>query len=98
MLPHSWHPRAVVELESAIEWHIAQETGRASDLVTAVTAALEQIGQFPESGRSVGGDVRAKEVSHFPYTLFYRSDPTEFEVLAFAHQHRRPGYWRSERR
>lgn len=98
MLPHFWHPEALAEFERAIEWHVSQETGRSSDLVAAVAKSLDQVRQFPESGRSVGADVRAKEVAHFPYTVIYRCDSTEIEVLAFAHQHRSPWYWKTDRR
>lgn len=30
----------------------------------------------------------------FPYGVIYATDPEEIVILAIAHMHRRPGYWR----
>jgi hypothetical protein len=33
-------------------------------------------------------------VPGFPYGLLYRAEPERIFVVAVAHVHRRPGYWR----
>ena len=32
-------------------------------------------------------------LQRFPFNVFYRPGPTEIEIIAVAHQKRRPGYW-----
>lgn len=31
----------------------------------------------------------------FPYVIVFRETATTVEVVAVAHEHRRPGYWRN---
>jgi hypothetical protein len=33
-------------------------------------------------------------VHGFPYDVVYQVEQDELQVLAVAHQHRKPGYWR----
>lgn len=39
-------------------------------------------------------DVRRFAVTDFPYYIIYRRRGDVFEIIAFAHTSRRPGYWK----
>jgi hypothetical protein len=51
--------------------------------------------EFPDSGRPFGRRLRRTLVRGFPYGLLYRVEPSRILIVAVAHLHRRPGYWRS---
>ena len=41
-----------------------------------------------------GKKVRCKVLHRFPYSLFYAVETDRIQIVAVAHQSRRPGYWR----
>ena len=55
----------------------------------------DRILEFPDSGRPFGRRLRRARVRGFPYGLLYRVEPSRILIVAVAHLHRRPGYWRS---
>jgi len=38
--------------------------------------------------------IRRCRLHRFPYSVIYTQDGADILVLAVAHQHRKPGYWR----
>ena len=44
----------------------------------------------------LSGELGAKRLllRRFPYSIVVRESDDEFMVIAIAHQHRQPGYWR----
>jgi len=57
-------------------------------------AAIERIRQFPDAWHPLGENVRRCRLRGFPYGLIYHADETGVLVVAVAHTHRRPEYWR----
>ncbi|MBV8209934.1 MAG: type II toxin-antitoxin system RelE/ParE family toxin [Burkholderiaceae bacterium] len=53
--------------------------------------------EFPEIGAIWRKATRRLPINRFPYSLVYYLRPDEIRVIAFAHQSRRPGYWRGRR-
>ena len=47
----------------------------------------------PEIGRVFRGNIRRFVMRRFPYNVYYHTVSGELQVLAIAHQSRRPGYW-----
>ena len=56
-----------------------------------VLAAADRIARLPEAWHPLGEGSR---LSRFPYGLIYTVDNGDILVLAVAHLHRRPDYWR----
>lgn len=65
-----------------------------SDLLGEVERALDQILTNPEGAQRIGRRVRRKSLWRFPYNLVYAVYPERIRIVAFAHQKRRPFYWR----
>ena len=90
-----FHPEA----ESEFIWAARHYEGQTENLGLAFIAAVEgmyqRILEHPESGRSFGHLLRRVLVPRFPYGLLYRVEPQRIFIVAVAHLHRRPGYWRS---
>jgi addiction module RelE/StbE family toxin len=69
-----WSPHALRDLESIRDF-IAQDSPQYADLVVErITAAVERLATFPQSGRVVPELQRPdiREVIHRPYRIVYR--------------------------
>jgi toxin ParE1/3/4 len=66
--------------------------------VEAVEREFALLLQFENIGKPVGGEVRRRTLTDWPYGIFYRLRGDELIIIAVAHHRRRPGYWRSRLR
>ena len=85
---------AEIELDDAIHWYGAQAPGLGDAFLIEVLSTADRIARFPEAWHPLGGGVRRCRLSRFPYGLIYIIDNGNILVLAVAHLHRRPEYWR----
>jgi toxin ParE1/3/4 len=81
------------ELARAIDFYADQATGLAEDLLGEVDAAVERIAELPDAGAPYHHGTRRILLRRFPYALIYRRRAQDAEVVAVAHQRRRPDYW-----
>ena len=89
---------AEVELDQAIQWYAAQAPGLGDAFLIEALSAVERVAHFPEAWQQLGKDVRRCRLNRFPYGLIYAVEDGDILVLAVAHLHRRPGYWRDRLR
>ncbi len=85
---------AIVELLDAREWYTDVSTSAALEFAKALSAALELLPEYPESGRIYLAGTRRVLVPGFPYSIVYRVESDAVVVFAVAYTSRRPGYWR----
>jgi hypothetical protein len=91
---------AAEELEEAVARYELQREGLGAEFARVVEAALDVL-EAPTAplvamqGR--GGERGSKRVMlrRFPFGVVVRDSPQEIVVVAFAHQARRPGFWRN---
>ena len=83
------------ELDEAHEWYEVQVTGLGIKFIEESWVATRRIMIFPESCEEVATGVRKCLLRRFPYMLIYKVEQTEILVLAVAHQHRKPRYWKN---
>jgi len=93
-------PEAAAELEAALLWYDNERPGLGTEFLLAVDATLDRIARWPHAGSRVPGvpaDVAARKapVPRFPYHIAYLERADAIRILAFAHDHREPGYWHS---
>jgi plasmid stabilization system protein ParE len=62
--------------------------------VTELERALLHIAEAPERWPVVESGRRRFVLRRFPFSIVYRVQSGQVEVLAVAHGRRRPGYWR----
>jgi len=84
------------ELRETTAWYRASNPSVADRFVTEVFKTLEHLERFPTPGKRipfVGGSARRTPVVGFPYYVVFEEFADRIEILAIAHNRRRPGYW-----
>lgn len=92
--PLEIHPAALAELKSAVSWYLERNQTAALSFVSELDRALDRVIKFP--GRWPAGERATRKfvLQRFPFAVIYREKETRIQVLAIAHGHRRPGYWK----
>lgn len=95
-----FHPDARAEVSQSVEFYEARLEGLGLRFLSPVEQTAERICTSPEAGAPLAGGLRKRIVSGFPYSVIYRVWEDHVYLVAVAHQHRRPDYWRerAERR
>ena len=90
-----FHPDAEFEFVSAFQWYWDRNSQAANAFDDAVMAGIDYIRRNPSAWpRHIHG-TQKYVVQKFPYNIIFRQRRTNIEVIAVAHQHRRPDYWAS---
>ena len=85
---------AETELREAWNWYESQVSGLGERFLAEVKATRAMIESLPMAWHSLGDGVRRCRLRRFPYGLVYTVLDDEILVLAVAHHHRQPAYWR----
>ena len=93
-LPVELDPRAEEEARAAVLWYRERSERAAAAFERELEAAIEQIGESPATFPVANGALRRFLLHRFPYGIFYAIGPHSVRVIAVAHLHRKPGYWR----
>ena len=86
---------AQTELDEAIAWYAGQAPGLGDVFLIETLKALQLINRFPQAWHPLTRQIRRCRLRRFPYSVIYTQDESDLLVLAIAHQHRKPDYWRS---
>ena len=88
---------ADAEMTEAARWYEMHRAGLGTEFLTALDDAVTRIAERPRLGSPVPGiedqTVRRRAVHRFPYHVVYVELPDRLQVLAIAHDRRRPAYW-----
>lgn len=90
----SFHPAAAAEVEAAVQWYVERSPVAARAFAAEVNACVERVRAAPDRWPRYVHGTRRYLFPHFPYSLVYRVQNEEVEVVAVAHHRRRPDYWR----
>ena len=85
---------AEIELDEAMQWYESQAPGLGEAFLIEVLSAVHRILLYPEAWHPLDVEVRRCRLNRFPFGLIYTVDNDHILVLAVAHLHRRPDYWR----
>jgi plasmid stabilization system protein ParE len=96
-LPLSISEEAASEMVEAARWYETHRAGLGADFLEAVDQAVMRLAEMPRTGALVPGisdqAIRRRPVRRFPYHVVYLELPNRLQILAVAHDRRRPGYW-----
>lgn len=81
------------ELEEARSWYERHQRGLGLRFIQTIEATILRSVRFPLANTEIVPGIRRALVADFPYMVIYAVDSEVLQVVAIAHQHRRPGYW-----
>jgi toxin ParE2 len=86
---------AQTELEEAMAWYVEQAPGLGDAFFIETLKAIQLIEQLPQAWHPLTPHIRRCRLRRFPYSVVYTLDGDDVLVLAIAHQHRKPQYWKN---
>lgn len=92
--PVRFHSEANREYLSALAWYADRSPDAALDFEREFQRAILAIAEAPERWPVYPSRCRRYVLHQFPFSIVYRAYELDVLVLAVAHAHRRPGYWR----
>ena len=82
------------ELIEAVQYYNAQRVRLGDEFRDEAWETIRRINEFPVAWYLLGGAIRRCQMHRFPYGLIYEVTDVEIVIVAVAHLHREPGYWR----
>jgi plasmid stabilization system protein ParE len=83
------------ELDDAVVYYNQQQPGLGNAFLAETVAAIDRIRRFPRGWHPLGPELRRCLLRRFPYGVIYRVENEGVLIVALAHVHRRPEYWRT---
>ncbi len=83
------------ELFEAAHWYESKETGLGIRFRNEIAHILDRIAEDPLLWRERTGGYRRVNCPVFPYYLPFFIRENKIIIPAIAHDHRKPGYWKS---
>ncbi len=97
-MSYSLHPEAESDLRDAAEYYRERASiALARAFLAEFEHAMHLLLQHPMLGAVWLHGKRRLVMKHFPYSIVYFIAGHDIQVLAIAHQSRRPGYWRKRK-
>ena len=92
----SVHPSTSAELRETVKFYTAR-AGQMFGLafLSEFERTLNLLSQNPELGAAYRKNARRFPLRRFPYSVVYQLKSDELRVIAIAHQHRQPNYWKN---
>lgn len=85
---------AELEYAATTNWYLERSEAAAAQFVEEVQHALEKIAAAPGRWPPAKYGTRRFLLHRFPFSVVYRELPDVIQIVAVAHCHRRPGYWK----
>jgi plasmid stabilization system protein ParE len=90
-----FHEDAVADYEAAFKWYLLRSDFVASRIAEEMNRAIATISEAPDRWPMTKHGTRKFLLERFPFAIFYREIPSGIQILAVAHGHRKPGYWKA---
>ena len=94
MIELEFHDDARRELGEAAQYYERRVAGLGFAFTAEVERTVDLTRESPNIGSPVWRHYRRAIVRRFPYSVVYRSLVNKLFIVAVAHHHRRPNYWR----
>ena len=83
------------ELHETVRYYNAQVPQLGEEFRDEAWETVRRIKEFPLAWHPLGGAIRRCQMQRFPYGIIYEPSEVEIVIIAVAHLHREPEYWRS---
>lgn len=88
-------PEAEAEIREAFCWYAERSPMAANAFRNSVIGSIDRLADHADRWPSDEQGIHRVVLTRFPYTIWYDLEGQVVTVLAVAHHHRRPGYWRT---
>jgi plasmid stabilization system protein ParE len=88
-----FHPEALAEYQFAFAWYQARSPQAATRFEAEVERTLGLITVDPGLFPRYDEEHRFVMLERFPFSVVYRAQPGQIQVVALAHSRRSSGYW-----
>jgi len=89
-----FHPEAETELFEVARYYEEQAPGLGEEFLAEIERVFTVLKAHPEIGTPAESGTRRAFTRRFPYAVVYLPESSRIVVVAVAHFHRRPDYWR----
>jgi len=89
-----FHPDAEAEFNKAIGYYEQLQPGLGIEFAEEIYATITRIIQYPDAWSTLSKNSRRCIVNRFPYGVIYQIKSRSLRIIAVAHLHRRPNYWK----
>lgn len=86
-------PEARQEVVQAFEWYLERSHGAAESFLLELEHSLALVSGTPDVWAEFESGTRRYVMRRYPFALIYRFRDELVEIVALAHQRRKPGYW-----
>lgn len=86
---------ALDEAEAAARWYAERSVTAAAGFSAEIDEAESAILEFPDAWPLFDYGTRRYLLRRYPFSVIYRVESLRILIVAVAHGHRRPGYWKS---
>lgn len=91
---YSFHPAAEAEFLESVGYYESRVKGLGGALIEEFEGLARLISESPKAWQiTLEPEIRSAHLRRFPLSIIYRETPDSFQVLAVAHDRRRPQYW-----
>jgi len=89
-----FHPAAEAEFLESVGYYESEVPGLGGAFIEEFEALARLIGDSPKGWQvELEPDIRRAPLHRFPLSIVYRTTSDGFQILAVAHNRRRPQYW-----
>jgi toxin ParE1/3/4 len=93
-----FHPAADAEMIAVARFYDSKVHQLGADFLDEIERYCHLLAQQPLIGNDYLHGTRRVLTQRFPYSIVYRIiEEQQIEIIAVAHQHRNPGYWKELR-
>jgi len=89
----NYTPQAAKELREIVSYYEENLPGLGDEFIEELDKQIKYCSNSPEIGMLIDDKHRRMVMNRFPFNIVYRIVQYEIQILAVAHQHRKPGYW-----
>lgn len=92
---YTFHPAAEAEFLDSVSFYNSKVPGLGAAFIDEFESLASLIGSFPTGWQvECKPNIRKAPLNRFPLSIIYREQKEDFQVLAVAHDKRRPQYWK----
>lgn len=92
----AFHPSAITDIRLSQNWYEQENKALGNRFSKSALKTIENLQDFPLAFPIYFASIRRVRIHGFPYHIYYQFDNSEITILAVAHTHRDPLYFKRD--